>query len=83
MIRFSETLIWFDDENSKFNENKSKFRSCKTDQKELNTKNTEKTINKTQNFIITSDAICTDIIQKFVSVRKNVYDAFIEWVSVY
>ena len=82
MIRFSEILVWFDDENDKFNENRLKFRSCKTDQKELNTENIKKIINEAWNFIIISDAICTDIIQEFVSVRKSIYDAFVEWVSV-
>ena len=56
--------------------------SVKQVRKSLKKKSLTKTINKAWNFIITSDTICASIIQEFVFIRKSVYDAFIEWVSV-
>ena len=78
MIRLFRIFVWFVDENDRFNESRSKFRSCKMNQKELNAESTEKTINEAQNFTIISDAICADITQEFVFVRKSIYDTFIE-----
>ncbi len=56
--------------------------SAKQVRKNLKKESSEKIINKAWNFIIISDIICTSIIQKFMFIRKSVYNVFIKWVFV-